>query len=51
VNLKVQANGPAINVQLQIPISNARVCNNGGNIDLKDVEEVVVVCIDTTCFL
>jgi hypothetical protein len=51
VNFKVQANGPAINVHLQIPISKARVCNNGGDIDLKDFEEVVVVCIDTTWFL
>jgi len=50
VNLKVQAHGPAINVHLQIPTSNARVCKNGGNIDLKDFEEVVV-CIDATRYL
>jgi hypothetical protein len=51
VNLKVQANGPAFNVHLWITTSNARVCNNGGAIDLKDFEEVVVVCIDKTWYL
>jgi hypothetical protein len=51
MNLKVQANGPAINAHLQIPTSNARVCNNGGAIVLKDFEEVFVVFIETGWYL